>query len=128
MGYASYLVGLSPSTFLPLTSYSLLGSWATQPYFALGYYGLQFIPNFAWSPLFFKYRKWKYAAIDSAALFVLLIPTTISFWKADKFAGKLMVPYLMWVGAATVINIDVVINNDEKRLYYDKGVWIYKRT
>jgi benzodiazapine receptor len=127
MGYASYLVGSKVLKYIPLESISVsdILSYFTQPKFALYYYGVQLAFNYAWSPLFFKQRKLKLAFVDSALLNLLLVPTTISFWKADAFAGKLMVPYFVWVTIATYINFDIYRTNDERRFKRVGGVWRY---
>ena len=39
-----------------------------------------------------------------AALIVAILATIVSFWKLDRPAALLLVPYLAWVAYATALN------------------------
>jgi tryptophan-rich sensory protein len=66
-------------------------------------WGVQLVLNAIWSPLFFELHRIDLALADIVALLVLLIATVVAFFRIDRVAGWLMVPYLAWVAFATVL-------------------------
>ena len=44
------------------------------------------------------------ALADMAALWLLILATLVLFWRRDRLAGLLFVPYLAWVGFAFALN------------------------
>ncbi|EME68565.1 TspO and MBR-like protein [Paramagnetospirillum caucaseum] len=66
---------------------------------------IQLALNFAWSFLFFKFHLIGVAAVEIVVLEIAIIVTTVAFLMRDKIAGMLMVPYLLWVGFASALNI-----------------------
>ena len=75
---------------------------------ALVAYGIQLLVNLLWTPLFFALERRGWALVDIIALDVLVALTTILFWRRDRLAGALLVPYLGWVLFATALNLSVV--------------------
>ena len=41
----------------------------------------------------------------------LILLTAILFWRIRRVAGALLVPYLLWVGFATVLNAAIWLRN-----------------
>jgi len=78
---------------------------------ALTFYGIQLFLNFIWSILFFRYNLIGLALIEIVILLVFIIITTIMFFRIDKKAGWLMVPYILWVSFATVLNYSIYVLN-----------------
>jgi translocator protein len=70
----------------------------------IGAYGAQLFFNFAWSALFFAAHQIELAFIDICALLGLILVTTILFWRRDRLAGLLFLPYLAWTGFAALLN------------------------
>lgn len=60
--------------------------------------------NAAWSWLFFSRHLLGGALIEILVLLVVLVATTAAFWKRDRLAGQLMLPYVAWVAFACVLN------------------------
>jgi len=60
--------------------------------------------NAAWSWLFFGRHLLAVALVDIAVLLALIVATTIAFFRRDRAAGWMMVPYIAWVSFATVLN------------------------
>ncbi len=60
--------------------------------------------NFAWSFLFFRFHLIAAALGEIVVLFLLIGATAIAFWRNDRVAGLLMLPYLAWVGFAAALN------------------------
>lgn len=59
--------------------------------------------NFLWSVLYFKYRLRGTAMIESYALFASVVVTAVTFYRADKRSGLLMVPYALWCAFASYL-------------------------
>jgi benzodiazapine receptor len=71
---------------------------------ALGLFLVQLALNLAWSILFFGLQLIGAALADILLLVALIAATTIAFWRIDGRAGLLLVPYLLWVGYASLLN------------------------
>jgi len=71
---------------------------------ALGLFGLQFVFNVAWTPTFFVLQRPLAALGVIVALALLLVPTIWAFDRVDRRAAALLVPYLVWVLFAAVLN------------------------
>lgn len=67
--------------------------------------------NFLWSILFFGLRSPLLALIDIFILWALIVWTMKSFHPLSKTAAYLLVPYLVWVSFATVLNWAIVMLN-----------------
>ncbi len=74
---------------------------------ALGLFGIQLILNFCWSFLFFKYHLLLIAFIEIITMLVFIVLTTIHFYRIHKLAGILMLPYILWVSFASVLNFSL---------------------
>lgn len=78
---------------------------------ALTWYGVQLFLNFLWTILFFKFEMRGLALIDILLLLIAIIITTLKFYRIDKIAGYLMVPYILWVAFATYLNYSIWVLN-----------------
>lgn len=96
MGTAAYLVWLRDST----------GRNG-----ALVLYALQLAFNFGWTLIFFNVQNYGLAFFWLLVLWVLILITTIRFFKENKAAGWLMIPYLLWVAFAGYLNAGVWLLN-----------------
>ena len=74
---------------------------------ALVLYGVQLAFNLVWSLIFFNARRFGFALIWLAALWGLILATVRRFYRLDRTAGRLMVPYLVWVTFAAYLNAGV---------------------
>ena len=68
---------------------------------------IQLIPNVLWSWLFFSLNKGGLAFADIILLWVLIAATIISFWRVNRLAGAMLIPYLLWVSFAAFLNYSV---------------------
>ena len=95
MGLASYIVLVSkkPNT---------LGLIA---------YGVQLFFNFFWSILFFNKEMYLFSFIWLVIMWLLILATTILFYRNTKFAGYLMIPYLLWVAFAGYLTFGIYLLN-----------------
>jgi len=71
---------------------------------ALTLFGIQLGLNIAWSFLFFGAHQIGYAFVEIQALWLVILATTIAFWKVRPAAGALMFAYLLWVSFAVFLN------------------------
>jgi translocator protein len=71
---------------------------------ALALFALQLGLNLAWSILFFGLRSIGAALVEIIALLLAILATTVVFWRRDRVAGMLFIPYAGWVAYATVLN------------------------
>jgi translocator protein len=74
---------------------------------ALAFFMLQLVLNAIWSFLFFGINNVFLALIEIILLWLIIYETYIQFKKIDKIAGYLFIPYLSWVGFATVLNASI---------------------
>ena len=79
------------------------GGWRVQPW-PLGLYLAQWTLNALWTPLFFGLHRPGLAFAEIIALDLAVFATLIAFWHVKRLAGALLVPYLLWVAFATVLN------------------------
>lgn len=70
-------------------------------------YGVQLCFNGMWSWLFFVWKLGGPAFVDILLLWLLIAATLVGFWRQRTLAGMLMVPYLLWVSFAAVLNFAV---------------------
>jgi len=74
---------------------------------SLLYYATQLVFNFLWTILFFRFDLRGFAFLDIIIMLVLITITLYKFFKLDKTAGYLMIPYLLWVAFASILNFSV---------------------
>lgn len=94
MGIASYLVSKEKNSDL-----------------ALLFYTVQLFFNFLWSIIFFNFQNYLFAFVWLVALWILILITTVLFWRLNKTAGLLMIPYLLWVTFAGYLNFAIYLLN-----------------
>ena len=71
---------------------------------ALVFFFIQLALNALWSLLFFGLKNPLLALIEIVVLLLMIYETFIKFNKLNKFAGYMFIPYLLWVGFATILN------------------------
>lgn len=71
---------------------------------ALSLYFVQLGLNLAWSGVFFALRSPGWALVEIAALWLAIAGTILLFFRHSAAAGWLMVPYLVWVSFAALLN------------------------
>ncbi|MBI2315069.1 tryptophan-rich sensory protein [Candidatus Daviesbacteria bacterium] len=78
---------------------------------ALAFFIAQLVFNFLWSILFFGLHSPILGLIDILILWTLILITIIKFYKISKTAAYLLIPYLLWVTFATILNLSIVLLN-----------------
>lgn len=74
-------------------------------------YYVQLAVNALWSIIFFIFKWRLFAFIWILILIILVILMIIDFYKKNKFAGLLQIPYLLWLIFAAYLNLGVYILN-----------------
>lgn len=81
----------------------LHGGWARQKA-VLGLFLLQGALNALWTPLFFGLQQPGWALAEILVLLAAILATMREFWRVDRTAGLLLLPYAAWVAFASVLN------------------------
>lgn len=71
---------------------------------ALWLFVAQLAANALWSWLFFAWHRGGAAFLDILVLWLLIAGTIAAFWRVSRVAGLILVPYLLWVTFASVLN------------------------
>lgn len=78
---------------------------------ALLIYGLQLLVNFFWSIFFFNLQWYLFAFVWIVFLWVLIVLMIREFFKINKTAAWLQIPYLLWVTFAAYLNFAAYLLN-----------------
>jgi tryptophan-rich sensory protein len=70
-------------------------------------YGLQLALNFAWSFIFFGAHLVGLAVVNVLLLWLAIVWNIAMFWRVDRVAAALLLPYLAWVSFASALNVAV---------------------
>lgn len=74
-------------------------------------FGLQLALNILWSFLFFGLQSPFYAFMEIILLWLSIFLTIVLFGKISKTASLLLVPYLLWVSFAALLNYRIWVLN-----------------
>lgn len=98
-----------------LMGISLFVVWRNpgHPKFKLAFifFFVQLILNILWSAVFFGLQSPFLGLMDIVLLWIVILLTILSFLKISKFAGALLIPYLLWVSFAILLNFFLWILN-----------------
>lgn len=64
--------------------------------------------NIFWNVLFFRWRRPDWALVETGFLWLSVAAIVAFLWPVSPAASLLMVPYLVWVSIAAVLNFDIV--------------------
>jgi len=81
------------------------GGLASVP--ALRWFAAQLVLNVGWSVVFFGLRMPGLAFAEILALWLAIAATLMTSWRVSRPAGILLIPYLLWVSFATVLNFAI---------------------
>ncbi|WP_099865257.1 TspO/MBR family protein [Pararhizobium haloflavum] len=68
---------------------------------------IQLALNFAWTPVFFTLQRPDLALPVIAPFFLAILVFIALSWRRDRLSAILFVPYLAWVGLASVLNFEI---------------------
>jgi len=75
---------------------------------ALVLFAAQLVLNILWSFFFFYLHAPALALVDILLLEIAVFIALVLFWRIVALAGILLLPYLIWVSFATVLNASIV--------------------
>jgi tryptophan-rich sensory protein len=78
---------------------------------ALSVFALQLVLNTLWSVLFFGSRSPLAGLVDILFLWAAIVLTILLFSRISKTAAWLLVPYLLWVSFASLLNAAILARN-----------------
>lgn len=78
---------------------------------ALKLFAVHLVFNATWSIVFFGMHNILLSLINIIVLWILIIMVMIKFYKIDKKASLILLPYLAWVSFATVLNFSIFLLN-----------------
>ena len=78
---------------------------------ALVIFLVQLVLNALWSVVFFGLQSPLWGVVVIIALWIAILITIIKFFKLSTAAGSLMLPYILWVSFAAVLNIALFMLN-----------------
>ena len=74
-------------------------------------FAAQLSVNIIWTFAFFGLQNTLFGVLTIIPLWILIAVTIYQFYKVDKWASYLLVPYLAWVSVATALNASVYLLN-----------------
>ncbi len=74
---------------------------------SLCFYFAQLLLNTAWSIAFFGLQNPFLGFVVIVILWLLILITLVKFWKIERLAGILFIPYILWVSFAAILNFAV---------------------
>jgi len=75
---------------------------------ALLIFSIQLALNMLWSFLFFGLKSPLYAFFEILILWLVILLTIVSFSTISKTASWLLIPYIIWVSFAAILNFYIV--------------------
>ncbi len=74
---------------------------------ALGVFVVQLILNVAWSVFFFGLRSPLAGLVVIVVLWIAILVTTLTFLRLSRAGGLLLLPYVLWVSFAALLNFSI---------------------
>jgi benzodiazapine receptor len=74
-------------------------------------FGIQLVLNALWSYLFFYFESPLLGLIGICALWIFIVATIIAFYPVNRVSAVLLIPYIIWVSFAAVLNYAIFMLN-----------------
>ena len=78
---------------------------------AIVFFCMQLILNFFWSIIFFNFHWLELAFIEIIMIWISILAMILVFYKINKAAAYLQIPYLLWVSFASILSGTIWILN-----------------
>ena len=72
---------------------------------AISLFMTQLVANALWSWVFFAWHRGALAVVEILVLWGLVAATAVAFWRVQRLAALLLVPYLAWVSFAAALTL-----------------------
>jgi tryptophan-rich sensory protein len=97
---------------MAIAFYLVWQKWpAKEAKWAMALYLAQLALNILWNYLFFGLHRIDLGLVEIVVLLAMIALTVNAFYRVDKRAAYLMVPYLLWVTFATCLNAALWLMN-----------------
>jgi benzodiazapine receptor len=77
----------------------------------MGLFAVQLVLNTLWSVAFFGAKSPLAGAVVIVALWAVILANLVVFARISRWAGALLVPYILWVTFASVLNFSIYFLN-----------------
>lgn len=67
-------------------------------------YGVNLVLNICWSLLFFAFKNILFAFVEIIIMWISILSLILFTWKVDRKASYCLIPYLLWVSFASLLN------------------------
>jgi tryptophan-rich sensory protein len=74
-------------------------------------FGVNAALNVLWSALYFTLQRPDWAVLEVALLWFSIVALIVGLWRLSRWASVLLLPYLVWVSIASVLNWQTVVLN-----------------
>lgn len=74
-------------------------------------FGINAVCNIVWSALYFKLQRPDWALVEVVFLWLSIVALIVGLWRVSRGASGLLMPYLVWVSIAAVLNLETVLLN-----------------
>ena len=71
-------------------------------------FGANALLNIVWSAIYFKLQRPDWALIEVALLWLSILALIVGLWRLSRWASALLLPYLVWVSIASMLNLATV--------------------
>jgi tryptophan-rich sensory protein len=78
---------------------------------AMQIYFIQLFLNFGWSFLFFYFQEIGWALLEIVVMWLSIFTMIFHFYRLDRLAAYVNIPYLLWVSFASVLNASYYLLN-----------------
>lgn len=72
---------------------------------------LNAVSNIAFTPIQFGLQNLPLASVDIVIVLVTIVWCMVAFWPYSRVASLALIPYLAWVGTATVLQLSITWMN-----------------
>ena len=108
-----WLFGPAWSVILALASLSAFLAWRnavadSERVIIAVLFAINGILNILWSPLFFKFRRPRWALMEVPFLWLSILVPIVVLAQISLLSSLLLIPYLLWVSFAAVLNFAIV--------------------
>ena len=108
-----WLFGPAWTVILALASLAAFLAWRhatgrSSRILVVGLFGGNGLLNILWSPLFFTLRRPDWALIEVPFLWLSILAPIVLLAPISRTASPLLLPYLLWVSFAAVLNLTIV--------------------
>jgi tryptophan-rich sensory protein len=93
----------------PLSKKFFSGSWRQANIILI--FATQLILNVLWSVIFFGAHSPSAAFFEILMLWFAIVFTIVNFYRVSKTAGYLLIPYIIWVSFAAILNFVIFLIN-----------------